>query len=33
MPTAVRANPALAGGFLCAHSKDQLFCVNLGNGK
>jgi outer membrane protein assembly factor BamB len=33
MPTAVRAYPALAGGFLYARSKDKLFCVNLGSAK
>jgi outer membrane protein assembly factor BamB len=33
MPTAVRAYPALADGFLYARSKDKIFCVNLGNGK
>jgi len=33
MPTAVRAYPALAGGFLYARSKDKLFCVNLGRAK
>jgi outer membrane protein assembly factor BamB len=33
MPTAVRAYPALAGGFLYARSKDKLYCVNLGSAK
>jgi outer membrane protein assembly factor BamB len=33
MPTAVRAYPALAGGYLYARSKDKLYCVNLGSAK
>jgi outer membrane protein assembly factor BamB len=33
MPSAVRAYPALAGGFLYARSKDKLYCVNLGSAK
>lgn len=29
LPSEVRAFPALANGFLCARSQDQLWCLNL----